>query len=443
MKLHVFNAADGDCLLAESNDDHWLLIDGGRSGTFQEHVAGSLELLADRDVQIDAVCVSHIDADHITGVIAMLDLLLRRRVHDFHTNGGNPDHPAPTHRMPDVLAIWHNGFEAQLGVSAGRIADTLATMSTVLGAATQRPGFAEEGLRQSLLVQSKRQSVDLSLTGLDVLGIPINGATSDPPPLVAGGPASPLGSMTAHVIGPQQADLDALQRKFVAWLDDHEDVVRDLEEEARRASRDLTDDIDALLRPLETIAASLGSRSSVTVPNLASIMLLLEEDGSRMVLTGDGHALNVVDGLEQAGLLVDGSGLHVDVLKIPHHGSEHNIGHEKKHPFIKSEFLRRVTADHYVFCGDGSHGNPEHVIVKAVIDSRLGRVGIRSDNPEVGRPFKVWFTAHPRLLEGADAAHMDQIRDYVTRRARRHTGTLFSEFLEAASFTIDPSLPLS
>jgi len=48
------------------------------------------------------------------------------------------------------------------------------------------------------------------------------------------------------------------------------------------------------------------------------------------------------------GLLEKGGNMHVDVLKVPHHGSDNNMA-----PI----FFRRVTADHYVFSGNGEHGN--------------------------------------------------------------------------------------
>ena len=42
--------------------------------------------------------------------------------------------------------------------------------------------------------------------------------------------------------------------------------------------------------------------------------------------------------------------LHVDLLKLPHHGSDRNV---------TSGLLRQITADHYVISADGSHGNPD------------------------------------------------------------------------------------
>ena len=46
MKLEVFFASDGDCLLLTSGDGHRALIDGGRSGTFREETWPALQALA-------------------------------------------------------------------------------------------------------------------------------------------------------------------------------------------------------------------------------------------------------------------------------------------------------------------------------------------------------------------------------------------------------------
>jgi beta-lactamase superfamily II metal-dependent hydrolase len=77
-------------------------------------------------------------------------------------------------------------------------------------------------------------------------------------------------------------------------------------------------------------------------------MLLLEESKpgggvARAIMTGDGHHEDVLAGLKHHGLLPDGQGLHVDLLKIQHHGSEHNLDRY---------FVKRITADHYVFCAN-------------------------------------------------------------------------------------------
>jgi hypothetical protein len=92
-------------------------------------------------------------------------------------------------------------------------------------------------------------------------------------------------------------------------------------------------------------------------------VLLAEAEGKRMLLTGDARGDKVLEGLELAGFLgADGtSTMHVDILKVPHHGSANNM---------ETVFFRRVTADHYVFSGDGEHGNPERETLEMLFEAR-------------------------------------------------------------------------
>ena len=71
---------------------------------------------------------------------------------------------------------------------------------------------------------------------------------------------------------------------------------------------------------LQTVWPRPGARagdSAESAPNNASVVLVAEVDGVRVLLTGD------VEPSAQATLARDLAGLHVDVLKVPHHGSRH------------------------------------------------------------------------------------------------------------------------
>jgi hypothetical protein len=80
-----------------------------------------------------------------------------------------------------------------------------------------------------------------------------------------------------------------------------------------------------------------------------------------MLLTGDARGDKILRGLELVGAMPAGGSIHVDLLKVPHHGSAHNV--ERK-------FFERVTADHYVFSGNGEHGNPERETLEMLLDAR-------------------------------------------------------------------------
>lgn len=442
MRLYVFDATDGDCLLIESTDGHLVLIDGGRSESFTNNTAEFLHALANQGRELDAVCVSHIDADHITGVITLLDLVLENRIHDFQHAQGNNSHPKPKFKTPEIRQIWHNGFETMLGIGRSeQVNSTLAITSKILGAGKDRS--MQLGVQEWAL--SERQSAVLSLRALDVLRIPINGASGDPPALVVGGaePARDIGSLEVTLLAPLQVDLDKLRDQFDKWMRANQAVLDEMTRQAARDADNLTNEIERLVTPVEQLATALNNRGEVTPANLASVMLHVRDGIHTMLLTGDGHATDIARGLEQQGLVADSQSLHVNVLKIPHHGSEFNIEYETEGSFIRAEFLRRVTADHYVFCGNGSHKNPDQDIVKAVIDARVGPTSIRSPNSEAGNRFKLWFTGNPsRIPNPQDRAHMEGIRKYVGSRARRHGVTLKFEFLNDTHFEIDPATPI-
>ena len=89
--------------------------------------------------------------------------------------------------------------------------------------------------------------------------------------------------------------------------------------------------------------------------------MLAEQNGKTMLLTGDARGDNILAGLRTANLLTDTKPCAVDVLKVPHHGSDNNV---------TKEFFAKVTARHYVFSGNGQHGNPERATFEMLFEAR-------------------------------------------------------------------------
>jgi hypothetical protein len=122
--------------------------------------------------------------------------------------------------------------------------------------------------------------------------------------------------------------------------------------------QDWLKDLAAKGKSAEEVLSAYVDKS---VPNLSSIVVLAEADGKRMLLTGDARGDKILKGLELVGLLEEGGQMHVDVLKVPHHGSSNNLD---------DDFFERITADHYVFSGDGEHGNPERESFEMLLNAR-------------------------------------------------------------------------
>ncbi|MEE8105936.1 MAG: MBL fold metallo-hydrolase, partial [Planctomycetota bacterium] len=162
MRLRVFRAEKGDCLLASDDKKRHILIDGGMKRAFAAHVAPFLGRMRKRKEKLDLVYVSHVDQDHISGVLKMMDDEIEWRVHDFQKKSGNAAHKKPTvPRPPKVRSIWHNAFHEQLGKNSGPIEDMLAATATVLsGDESEKGQDLSESLRN--LAASNREAIRLS-----------------------------------------------------------------------------------------------------------------------------------------------------------------------------------------------------------------------------------------------------------------------------------------
>jgi hypothetical protein len=388
-----------------------------------------------RSERLDVIYVSHIDADHITGVLKLLDDEVAWRVHEFQVANDNPGHRKPSvPRPPEIGGIWHNAFHQQTELNSHEIESLLASSARILlGARDAELRLAGEA--HANLATSVRQAIQVSRRiGDQQLKIALNAPADHKLMLVRDDASSfPLGGMNLSIIGPFKADLDRLRKEWNDWLLANTASLEALREEASRDEERLAGTgVDSITRPLAILAAELGRRDMVTAPNLASLMLHVEEQNRAILLTGDGHHADILKGLEHAGKLDTKGSIHVNVLKVQHHGSEHNTD---------ASFCRRVTADHYVFCGNGEHQNPNLDVVMCFINSRLGPAEFRSTRPEAKRPFKFWFNSSSSVLtaanESSNRAHMQAVEKMVQDAAEASGGRLRFQFLQGSKITLE------
>ena len=133
MRLTAFRSGQGDCLLLEGESSGRILVDGGMRDPYRAHVAPALAKLRAAGKKLDLIYISHIDRDHIGGILELLNVEMSWRVYEHQIATDNPDHPVPHFaRPPKVGKIWHNAFHEQLAEDPGVIEDTLAAMASVL-----------------------------------------------------------------------------------------------------------------------------------------------------------------------------------------------------------------------------------------------------------------------------------------------------------------------
>jgi L-ascorbate metabolism protein UlaG (beta-lactamase superfamily) len=428
MKLRIFQSDKGDCLLLSSADGKHVLVDGGMRESYLEHVAPNLT-----DIEkLDLVYVSHIDRDHISGVLQLMKDVLAWHVFDLQSKHGSSMKEPPGARPPKVEHIWHNAFHDQVDQNVGDIEEALTASGVILEGAGLMSGVDTDFLRAAELrrglATSVSEGIELSKRAhLEPLGIKINADFDGDLAMVRDKPQKvELGSVQFTVIGPFKEDLDKLREEWNEWLEKNGPAVKRLREKmGRDAARLTTGELSGFEDAVEASALALdsevhddkdrklGDRSKVTVPNLASLMVLAEEDGKRLLLTGDGSQKDILKGLDAAGRLDDGR-IHVEVLKVQHHGSEHNIDRD---------FCERVTADHYVFCANGEHENPDLDALTVLLEAR------KEDR------LKLWFNSSAKAAKrSGDEDHMQEVEDLVSERAQASGGRVEFEFLSDASF---------
>ncbi|GAA4405477.1 hypothetical protein GCM10023168_19190 [Fodinibacter luteus] len=427
MRLEVFHAADGDCLLLSSADGHHLLVDGGRSATFADHTEPRLRELAGAGEVIDLVVVSHIDADHISGILRLLRDVGDWAVFDHQRSAGaNPTYPEPkAPRPPDVKALWHNAWTTQVGDLEGPIAALALQVTEATALAAARVASATEEAQLALadlsgLAESIADGVQLARLVEERTPLQRNKGFPDHLVLLRDRPhRRRLGSTRLTVIGPTQHHLDVLHEEWREWFEKKGFTPPPARStpssptgaggpgDAVEAGLVLGGRQPTSLQEAAQIIEKAGS-AHVTPPNRSSITLLAEEGGRSVLLTGDAAEQELVEGLTAIGKLGAADGkrarFHCTVLKVQHHGASHNLS---------KEFAQRVVADHYVFSADGAHHNPEPSVIATIAEGR----------PHDAGPYTFWFTSsEQRSSSDARRAAMAQALTEAREAATRHPG---------------------
>lgn len=313
--LRALRAKHGDSLLL-LGEEAKVLIDGGPSGVYRQTLRDNLADLEGEKgdpPRLDLLVVSHIDADHIDGVLDLTAEMLEARAEK---------------RQPLVRIdrAWHNSFAdaiAQKGTTTPKQVKTSA--ASVAGLFTQLTGARFAPHPSRLVLSSVSQGRQLRLD-LKTLKIGLNRHFQNRW-VLQDKAARPWtkGDLKMTVVGPTQKEIDDLREKWAKEL-------------------------PKILAKKGAVSVAAAKRLDRSISNLASIVAVAEMAGKKALLTGDARGDMILKWLWSTGDLKPGKSLHFHIIKLPHHGSDRNVS---------ADFFKRLTADHYVVCGNGGHGNPE------------------------------------------------------------------------------------
>jgi beta-lactamase superfamily II metal-dependent hydrolase len=336
--FEAVRAKYGDSILLHYGTDdkpQLVIIDGGPPGVWKDALQPRLDQLRQvrgleesDPLDIALLMVSHLDEDHISGILNLMRLLNQKRV----------DEEAPPY---DVRKAWVNTFEDLTGEKTGGAsfgaAEAAALGASPLGGALVQTSsgieLASVGQGRELrdLIKAMTLEGNMPFKGLATVDSKNNPATIE--------------GLKLTVVAPSQKNIDALQA-------------------------DWEKKVKALLKKKKT--AEVAAYVDDSVYNLASIVVLAEIDGKRILLTGDGRGDHTLDGLKAKKLLDAKGRIEVDILKLPHHGSVRDV---------EIGYFKAIHAKHYVISANGKFDNPDLPTLKMISDARKG-----DDN------FTIWLT---------------------------------------------------
>jgi hypothetical protein len=293
--LEAIKAKHGDCLLLHwgtEDDPKLALIDGGPNRVYAEFLKPRLTELASHrgtPLKLDLTMVSHIDEDHIAG---LLDLAEEIESQD-----------APV----QIGLLWHNSLE---GLLDERIEGPSSNITASIS--SRFPGMQDSHnpwLQKVLASVPQGQELHAFAKRVGIYD-----TMNDPyQPLVIADPQQPpanIEGLSLRVVCPAAEEVENLRKRWVKMRK-------------------------------EGITADYSDRSPY---NLSSLVVIAEYEGKRMLLTGDARGDLILQGLHKMNLLLSDSDIiHFDLLKLPHHGSNNNVD---------EDFFRRITANTYVVSGD-------------------------------------------------------------------------------------------
>jgi hypothetical protein len=312
LQFELLPAGPGDCLwleYGEPGNTHIILVDGGVKETFEfleKRIGRAIEERGAKELHIDLLVVTHIDNDHIKGILRLLN---------------ETKHPVT---FDD---IWFNGSVQLANLPEPPPEQTRADL---LGKIEKNPRPDLLGLKEgdelSLLLATREMAWNIAFDCKAVM-VPIQGklVTKDFE-----------GGLKLTVLGPP---IMRLQKLVEGWK-----TVKYGEPNER----------EDLLGPRDTwppVWLNLPSPDD-SVNNGSSIVLLAEYCNKSLLLTGDAIAADIEAGLSRL-RFERNLGDHpfpITVFKLPHHGSARNIS---------QNLLERIDCAQYLISTDGT-GNSRH-----------------------------------------------------------------------------------
>lgn len=361
MKIFLNDAGNGDCIVLQAKDTS-IMIDGGTAASYniwKENLANISK--------INALFVTHIDNDHVNGLIRMFE--------------------AASH--PDIYEVFYNGIEQlthlklnddSLNNTESSVLDSLISNFSEAIQGECDIGFAE-GTSLSYLLKSLNYNVNKRFDNCAITNESPHGVFE-------------VGDVSIELIGPSQDNLISLKNIWLELLSEYDITMRVLHKkhsiafERYISSLNESDDIQDISETNDTTIEYLSNLPFLddsSLNNKSSISFLAECDKKKILFLADSDVNTIIKWMDGAGYET----IEVDAVKLPHHGSKHNYN---------KALLERIYCSNYLISTNGNkHGHPDlETLARIVKYSKKQPVNIyiNHDVPHIDNSFKEKFAQY-------------------------------------------------
>lgn len=343
--LEMLPANEGDCILITlPREDICILVDGGTKETYHNVLKNKLQSLKAKGKAIDLLIVTHIDDDHIGGVIELLK-----------ENGTNEE--------PNVIRIkeiWHNSYRHLQFEKNGKSEQKDKEILNHYIMSGMVCNYEGKNSREISIMQGTTLA-SLILKGGYYWNTKFRGKAV----CTEAGNSVCLGEeCVLTVLGPSKEQLSHLARKWKQELkskrigfqfsddeifdDAYECYMRYFSGEQESIHKTISFELAKL--DVQQLYAT-ESQQDFSVTNRSSIVFCLQYRGKKILLLGDAIADHVCEGL--------GKMEKFDLIKLPHHGSKKNI---------TRKCLEEIeTGIYLISTNSAKHGHPDLEVLAKIV----------------------------------------------------------------------------
>lgn len=311
--LKILPGGHGDVMLLKWQYNHrvyHVLIDGGVMKSFKQSVLPEIKLLVEAEKSLDLVVITHVDDDHISGILEMANWIRMENI------------------SPNFVNCWWFNSGSLIADTLG-INDPDKNMKTIALPNVNETGDSQVSIKQGI-------SLEYFLKGTLNWHAELITCHREP---------QQIGGACFYFLSPRPEDLYRLSQQW------QEAMALEKSNQVSARMRDYGHKVTDL--------AHLNFPTDKSLFNVSSIAFLWEYENKRILFladsTPDVYLPALKSHIEARGM----TKLPVNLVKLSHHGSKYNF---------HSELLELIDCEHFVVSTDGSHhGLPDKSVLAKII----------------------------------------------------------------------------